>query len=223
MPRTARFSSASRSSVRPGSFSSTRRAARFPACASWAISLRNASSRRLPLPQAIDHAVIAVRDLDAAAAKFTALGFTLTPRGQHSIGSQNHCIMLGSTYLELLVAPVAHPWLDYYRRFGEGLAAIALSTSDADATYELLKASGAKPPMDLSRPVDGGVARFRLVQIENSPQVFFVQHLTRELVWRREWQRHVNGARELVRVSLGAKRPFDGVPPSVEWGARAVL
>src|SRR5204863_2017165 len=174
--RTVRFSSASRSSARPGSFFSTRRAAKFRACASWAISLRNASSRRLP-PHAIDHAVIAVRDLDAAAAKFTALGFTLTPRGHHSIGSQNHCIMLGSTYLELLVAPVAHPWLDYYRRFGEGLAAIALSTSDADATYELLKGKGAKPPMDLSRPADGGVARFRLVQIEGSPQVFFVQHL----------------------------------------------
>ena len=167
--------------------------------------------------------MIAVRDLDAAAAKFTALGFTLTPRGHHSIGSQNHCIMLGSTYLELLVAPVAHPWLDYYRAFGEGLAAIALSTMDADATYENLKARGARPPMDLSRPVDGGVARFRLVQIEGSPQVFFVQHLTRELVWRSEWQRHTNGARELAHVSLSAKRPFDGLPASIEWGAGAVL
>jgi 4-hydroxyphenylpyruvate dioxygenase-like putative hemolysin len=174
-------------------------------------------------PHAIDHAVIAVRDLDAAAAKFTALGFTLTPRGHHSIGSQNHCIMLGSTYLELLVAPVAHPWLDYYRSFGEGLAAIALSTPDADATYELLKGKGAKPPMDLSRPVDGGLARFRLVQIEGAPQVFFVQHLTRELVWRPEWQAHANGARELVHVSLNAKRPFDGLPALVEWGASAVL
>jgi 4-hydroxyphenylpyruvate dioxygenase-like putative hemolysin len=174
-------------------------------------------------PHAIDHAVIAVRDLDAAAAKFTALGFTLTPRGHHSIGSRNHCIMLGSTYLELLVAPVAHPWLDYYRASGEGLAAIALSTMDADATYENLKAHGARPPMDLSRPVDGGVARFRLVQIEGSPQVFFVQHLTPELVWRPEWQRHTNGARELAHVSLSAKRPFDGLPASIEWGASAVL
>ena len=167
--------------------------------------------------------MIAVRDLDAAAATFTELGFTLTPRGHHSIGSQNHCIMLGSTYIELLVAPVAHPWLDYYRAFGEGLAAMALSTSDADATYEALKPNGARPPMDLSRPVDGGVARFRLVQIQNSPQVFFVQHLTRELVWRREWQRHPNGARELAHVSLSAKKPFDGLPQSIDWEANGVL
>jgi catechol 2,3-dioxygenase-like lactoylglutathione lyase family enzyme len=69
----------------------------------------------LPLPLAIDHAVIAVRDLDAALASFRALGFTLTPRGYHSIGSQNHCIMLGRTYIELLAAPAPHPWLEYYR------------------------------------------------------------------------------------------------------------
>ena len=167
--------------------------------------------------------MIAVRDLDAAASEFKKLGFTLTPRGHHSIGSQNHCIMLGTTYLELLVAPVAHPWLDYYRSFGEGLAAIALSTSDADATFAQLKSKGARPPMDLSRPVEGGVARFRLVQIDGSPQVFFVQHLTRELVWRPDWQSHANGARELARVSLSAQKPFDGLPQSIQWSATAEL
>jgi 4-hydroxyphenylpyruvate dioxygenase-like putative hemolysin len=176
------------------------------------------------LPQsAIDHAVIAVRDLDAAATGFKKLGFTLTPRGHHSIGSHNHCIMLGTTYIELLVAPVAHPWLDYYRAFGEGLAAIALSTDDADATYAQLKGKGARPPMDLSRPAEGGVAKFRLVQIEGSPQVFFVQHLTRELVWRPEWQSHANGARELVDAALSAKKPFDGLPASIKWEASGRL
>jgi len=168
----------------------------------------------LPLPLRIDHAVIAVRDLDAAAASFTALGFTLTPRGYHSIGSQNHCIMLGSTYIELLAAPIAHPWLEYYRNFvahGDGLAALALATDDADAAYASLRAQGipARQPMDLARPVEGGVARFRLVQIENAPQLFICQHLTRELVWRREWQAHANGAAELVGP--------------VEWSANAAL
>ena len=176
----------------------------------------------MPLP-GIDHAVVAVRDLDAAAASFRALGFTLTPRGHHSIGSQNHCIMLGSTYIELLAAPVSHPWLEYYRAFGEGLAAIALSTTDADAAYRELKDRGAKPPIDLARPVEGGVARFRLVQIEGAPQVFICQHLTRELVWRPEWQKHANGAAELMQVSLPAKKPMAGLPPSIEWSASAVL
>jgi len=170
----------------------------------------------LPLPLAIDHAVIAVRDLDAAAARFAQLGFTLTPRGHHSFGSQNHCIMLASTYLELLAAPVAHPWLDYYRAFlehAEGFAALALSTDDADASYRQLKERGiaARPPMDLARPVDGGVARFRLVQIENLPQMFICQHLTRDLVWRREWQSHANGAVELERPTQWAAGAALGV------------
>src|SRR5690349_1028460 len=157
------------------------------------------------------------------------MGFTLTPRGYHSIGSQNHCIMFGTTYVELLAAPVEHPWLDYYRRFlhehGDGLAAIALSTQDADAAYAELRARGvaAKPPMDLSRPVEGGVARFRLVQVEGSPSVFICQHLTRALVWRREWQTHANGAAELVGASLAASKPFDGLPTAIEWQRSAAL
>ncbi|HWI38971.1 MAG TPA: VOC family protein [Burkholderiales bacterium] len=171
----------------------------------------------MPLPLAIDHVVIAVRDLDAAAADFRALGLTLTPRGYHSIGSQNHCIMFGSTYIELLAAPVAHPWLDYYRSFGEGLAAVALSTGDADAAARELP--GAKVPMDLSRPVEGGVARFRLVQIENVPYVFVCQHLTPELVWRPQWQ----NAGEVAGVSLPMKQPFAGTPANIEWGKSPAL
>jgi hypothetical protein len=133
--------------------------------------------------------------------------------------------MLGSTYIELLAAPTAHPWLDYYRDFGDGLAALALSTEDADAAYRALTARGvaAKTPMDLARPVEGGVARFRLVQIDNAPQLFICQHLTRELVWRREWQTHENAAAELVGLSLPAPKPFDGLPAAIEWSAKAAL
>ena len=105
------------------------------------------------------------------------------------------------------------------------MAAIALSTADADAAYAALRAQGAavKPPMDLSRPVEGGVARFRLVQIDGAPSVFVCQHLTPELVWRREWQTHANGAAELLGVSLAASTPFDGVPESIEWEQSAAL
>jgi len=168
--------------------------------------------------------VIAVRDLDAAAASFRELGFTLTPRGRHSIGSENHCIMFGSTYIELLAAPTPHPWLDYYRTFlesGDGLAAIALTTDDAQTAYRALP--GAKKPMELSRPVEGGVAGFRLVQIENIPSVFICQHLTRELVWRPHWQKHVNGASELLGISVPMKQPFADLPQNIEWSSPSML
>jgi catechol 2,3-dioxygenase-like lactoylglutathione lyase family enzyme len=178
----------------------------------------------------IDHAVIAVRDLDRAARAFVALGFTLTPRGVHSIGSQNHCIMLGSTYIELLEPSSAHPWLDYYREFvaaADGLAALALSTPDANASYRDLLAQGivAQPPMDLVRPVkigeEGRVARFRIVQVSRA--VFLCEHLTRELVWRREWQAHANGARELAALDFPHAAPFGDAPANVRWRAPAVL
>jgi hypothetical protein len=182
----------------------------------------------LPPSFAIDHAVVAVRDLDGAAADFRELGFTLTPRGHHSIGSQNHCIILGSTYIELLAPIGTHAWLEHYRAFlrgGDGLAAIALRTDDADVAYEALREQGvaATRPMDLSRPVDSGVARFRLVRIEGVPNVFVCEHQTPELLWRAEWQRHANGANELLGVALAAKRPFAALPPSVDWGATPAL
>lgn len=171
-----------------------------------------------------------MRDLDAAATGFRQLGFTLTPRGFHSIGSQNHCIMLGSTYIELLAAPVEHPWLAYYRQFlerGEGLAALALASTDVDRDYVQLKARGVavRAPMELSRPVEGGVARFRIVQIDDTPgcSVFFCQHLTRELVWRPQWLSHGNGAQELVGVALAAPKPFGGLPSCIHWASPPAL
>ena len=172
--------------------------------------------------------MIAVRDLDEAVADFRALGFTLTPRGHHSTGSQNHCIMFGSTYIELLAPLKPHPWLDYYRTFlerGDGLAAVALSTEDADATHRELtgRRVAAKAPMDLSRPVEGGVARFRLIQPEEIRYLFVCQHLTRDLVWRREWQRHANGVEELVELRLPMAKPFDGLPANIQWGKPPAL
>jgi hypothetical protein len=181
-------------------------------------------------PLAIDHAVIAVRELGRAAQAFSELGFTLTPPGIHSIGSRNRCIMFGSTYLELLEPSGDHPWLDYYRGFvesGDGVAAIALATPDAEASYRELLAQGvaAQPPMDLARPVklrEGeDSARFRIVQA--SREVFLCQHLTRELVWRREWQSHANGAAELAALDFPAPAPFTGAPASVRWRSGAVL
>ena len=62
------------------------------------------------------------------------MGFTLTPRGFHTLGSQNHCLMFGSDYVELLAVPRPHPAMQYYTDFlakGEGLGAIALATDDA--------------------------------------------------------------------------------------------
>ncbi|MCH2521594.1 MAG: VOC family protein, partial [Dehalococcoidia bacterium] len=51
----------------------------------------------------IDHVVINVRsEMDKAVEVFRSLGFTMTPRGFHSLGSINHLAMFDNNYLELL-------------------------------------------------------------------------------------------------------------------------
>ena len=54
----------------------------------------------------LDHIVINVqREMDAAETAFADLGFTLTPRGYHTLGSINALAMFGTDYLELLGFP----------------------------------------------------------------------------------------------------------------------
>ena len=59
----------------------------------------------LPLAT-LDHVVINARDdMDRAAEIYRRLGFTLTERGYHSLGSMNHLAMFGTDYLELIAIP----------------------------------------------------------------------------------------------------------------------
>jgi len=176
--------------------------------------------------QGVDHAVFAVHDLDAAHETFERMGFTLTPRGHHTLGSQNHCIVFGDDYLELLWLPPdlkTRPFIADFLQRGEGLAALALKTGDADAAHAELHAAGLEPtaPMDFSRPVHiaGGNrdARFRTLDIgaRHVPcgRLFLCQHQTPELVWRPEWQRHQNGATAIGAVAV--------VAPDIEAASNA--
>jgi catechol 2,3-dioxygenase-like lactoylglutathione lyase family enzyme len=167
--------------------------------------------------QGIDHVVVLVRDLDKAQQAYARMGFTLTPRGFHTLGSQNHCLMFGADYVELLAVPKAHPAMQHFTDFlakGEGLGAIALATDDAGGLHASLAADGiaADAPLDFSRQVEGlGDARFRIVQLppERSPgcRMFACQHFTRDMVWRTEYQRHANGATQIAAVAVVAEDP----------------
>ena len=53
-------------------------------------------SHVFPVPT-LDHVVINARDrLDEAADTYQRLGFTLTPRGHHSVASMNHLAVFGT-------------------------------------------------------------------------------------------------------------------------------
>ncbi len=165
----------------------------------------------------IDHVVIVVRDLDAACDAFRRMGFTVTPRGYHTLGSQNHCVMFGHDYIELLWSPegAPHPSRQYYTEFaraGEGLAAIAMKTTSAKGAYTEMLWAGFAPsePVEFSRPVElpegKREARFRvaMASLEHTPggRMFVCEHLTRDVVWRPEYQRHANGATEIAAAAI---------------------
>src|ERR1700741_4594046 len=60
----------------------------------------------MSLSPVFDHVAINVRErLDESVDMFTRLGFSLTPRGYHSMGSANHLAMFATDYLELLGLP----------------------------------------------------------------------------------------------------------------------
>jgi 4-hydroxyphenylpyruvate dioxygenase-like putative hemolysin len=163
----------------------------------------------------IDHVVISVRELDSTEDTFRRMGFTLTPRGHHTLGSQNHCVMFDHDYFELLMVPQRLPGREYYydfARIGDGLAAIALKTDNARGAYGELTAAALAPsePVDFSRPVQlpAGAqnASFRITQLalEHTPggQVFLCQHFTRDVVWRSEFQTHANTATGLAAIAI---------------------
>ncbi len=170
-----------------------------------------------PVP-AIDHVIINARDrLDEAAAIYGRLGFALTPRGHHSLGSSNNLAILGTDYVELVgVMPGANDRADVLD-WPAGLNGLVFKTFDSDGAYAALQDAGvpALPPQALSRPVEmpGGPreAAFRNVRLErgavSAGRVFFCHHLTPELVWNDAWRRHPNGAVGVLRAVVCATDP----------------
>ena len=187
----------------------------------------------LPVPT-IDHVVINVRDrIDEAQAAFERLGFTLTPRGYHSLGSMNHLAMFGTDYLELIAAPAGDSGRPEIMAAPEGLNGLVFASEDAAATHAALAASGVlvQPVMQFTRPVtlpEGPRdATFRTVHLLARPtglgRLYFCQHLTRDLVWRDEWRHHANGALGVVRAVIGAHEPQSlGLLFATMFGAKAV-
>jgi len=176
----------------------------------------------------LDHIVVLVRDLDGAAETWRRLGFTLAPRGTHSahMGTGNYTIMLGADYIELIgvLTETAHnaPSRALLARRGEGIERAALTTTDAAAGVEELRADGVPGigPIDFGRPVtlpDGRrtEARFRVFQwpLEEAPagmRIFACEHLTRDAVWLPGLQRHANGATGIVRIEIVSAEPDRG-------------
>jgi hypothetical protein len=171
----------------------------------------------LPMPT-LDHVVVNVRDqIDAGLETYRRLGFTMTPRGYHTLGSMNHLAIFGTEYLELIAAPPGDTRRAEILTSPFGLNGLVFGTDDSAASYAALHEAGVpmEPPMQFSRPVelpDGPQdATFRTVRLKpgvtSVGRLYFCHHLTRDLVWRDEWRHHANGTIGIVRAVISAHDP----------------
>lgn len=175
---------------------------------------------------AIDHIVFNTKDqTDEAVHFFERAGFSVTPRGFHTLGSINHTIVFAEDYLELLGYPPGAPPAKRPELVTNpaGLMATVLQTEDADASHAALMQHGLRPRpvQSFSRPVNLGDRRtqdaaFRVTRLEPDAVpgtwFYYCQHLTRELVWRPEWQAHANGATGISALDIDVPSLSEALP-----------
>lgn len=134
----------------------------------------------------LDHVILAVPDLEAAARRFEeAHRLPSVPGGRHEgFGTENRIVPLGEAYIELLgVADAAEAranpfgtWLLERVSNGEAWLGWAVRTDDLDTTSERL---GLEPtPMSRARP-DGSQLRWRVAGMQEAradpSRPFFIQ------------------------------------------------
>ncbi|MBL8590461.1 MAG: VOC family protein [Methylobacteriaceae bacterium] len=188
----------------------------------------------VPPPRPLDHLVLAARDLEAQAAFYRRLGFTVGARNRHPWGTENHVVQLEGGFLELIstgpafmrpaeVDPHVYSFPQFiadYLAQREGLAMLALASADARADAAQFRALGIGDyePFHFERrgkAADGrdvhvaftlAYARSRLIEAAG---FFTCQQHNPDNFWSPAFQRHANGARRLKSAVMIADGPSD--------------
>ncbi len=168
-----------------------------------------------------DHLVIMARDqISLVAKQFSDLGFRLSAKSTHNLGSANQLIVLDSTYLEILGWEAGTiPQRAEIANLAFGLDALVFRTSNAEACFNALKEAGFAPNavQDLSRPAQVGneikQAFFKTVRFSQQPieglRIYFCEHLTPNFVWVKADQQHPNQLNHLQSITLGSANPAE--------------
>jgi hypothetical protein len=183
------------------------------------------------MPRGLDHIIHAVRDLDAAAALYRRLGFTVGARNRHPWGTHNHIVQLPGFFVELLT--VAEPeklgsdgfsmlFGSFNRTFlaaREGLSYLILESRDAAADAVKFRAAGIAASDALhferegTRP-DGATVKvgFSLAFARDAlAEIGFAtcqQHFP-ENFWSPALQKHSNGVIGIAGTAIVAENPSD--------------
>jgi hypothetical protein len=184
---------------------------------------------------ALDHLVLPVGDLDAAARTYEALGFTVSARGIHPWGTHNRLVQFANrTFLELLTvgepakiveAPEGEVSFGAFNRdflagVGEGMSMLVLSSTDPDADRAAFAGAGlptqapfpfrrtARAPDGTEREVAFTLTFTHDVGLPEAGFFTCAQHFP-ENFWRADLRRHPNGATGVTKVVMVADDPAD--------------
>jgi catechol 2,3-dioxygenase-like lactoylglutathione lyase family enzyme len=170
------------------------------------------AEQQIPIASGIDHVILAVQDLDLAAACFQdQVGLAVGGGGTHPrAGTANRIAVLGDAYLELIsAAPGAVPRGFIGARLDgrEGWVGFALQTQDIEAAAATLRARGIlfEGPAPGELAADGFSRSWRTIHLADPalrPLPFLIQHN----VTGQERQRLLAGAEGPRPHSLGAQR-----------------
>ncbi|MEQ9463425.1 MAG: VOC family protein [Haliea sp.] len=172
------------------------------------------------MSRTLDHVIVSVRDLTAAAEAYRRLGFTVMPRTLHeNLGSANHIIQLHHNYFELLGDfhnyrdPLMRESMSARFAGGDGLSMLSLSCTDVAADRERLLARDHTPAqiLDSARKVTLGdgtpdnTASRSMINWRPAARrwssMFYTQHDKPETIWFPPWQSHANSVHTLVGIS----------------------
>ena len=157
----------------------------------------------------IDHAVVGVRDLEHARSGYERLGFRLTPRGHH----------VGRGTVD--PAKPTHD-LDRFLEQREGMMALALLSTDADATRSAWQEAGlASDLCHLGRTLEPETElRFKNVKLAleatGGVPLFACAHLTPEPMRQPELLEHPNGSFGIASITVAVDEPGALVEPMAQ-------
>jgi catechol 2,3-dioxygenase-like lactoylglutathione lyase family enzyme len=187
--------------------------------------------------RAIDHVVLAVRDLDRAATTYENLGFTLTPRAMHEdrMGTSNRLAQFpGRNFIELLEvdrpdrlqphdlagSPAFFSFGDHNRlalEEREGLSMLVFASEDARADLARFEAAGLRASsFDFERQAvlpDASKATVSFsLAFAWSPDMarvgfFSCQNRAQQFFWKPQYQTHANGAQSIAAIYLASPMP----------------
>jgi hypothetical protein len=133
------------------------------------------------------------------------------------MGTANCCVMLGSTYIEILTVVRDTERSATWRALltqGAGLRGLALRTGDAGSACHALHAAGfdAGEVLGFARDDETGQSlRFRICRLPATMtpgyRIIVCEHQTPEQLWRPAWTRHPNGARDITSADFSVPDP----------------